>query len=138
MRSQFGSKALTRIKLCFALYLTLSSLVANATDREIYAELLKLTYEEISSENNHCDMKDEPLTVGKFLSGYFEYVNSSPERLSTDFYCTDTITDKNCSFSYGQKPRWLGQEEWQRALRFKYHFPSKKIDKKSFSCIDIP
>ena len=108
-----------------------------ASEDEIYFELLSLSSYEIPLEKNSCEVKKNGYRVGDFLASYLLFITQDPPRTTSGLSCNK---DKgvNCSFSYGQKAKWLGNESWNSVLRFKYDFESKKIDETTIVCIDIP
>jgi len=106
--------------LVMVIFLSFSSKAASANDEDVYMSLFQYFNYIIPSTNNSCEIKDNSLTVGMYLSGYLEYVNSNPERLSLSFGCLDDSDDINCTLSYGQKAKQFGNEGWNRILRFKY------------------
>ncbi len=111
---------------------------ATANEIDIYLSLLKVSEVEIQEKNNHCELKDRPLTVAKFLARRFEYVNSSPKGLSLGFDCIVEDRNKICSLSYGQKAKTFSNEGWDRILKFEYNLDNKTVNLERLICIDVP
>lgn len=122
------------VVFCFAVLVVISSNDVLAKDNEIYGVLLKSSNLKIKQQ--YCG--SSPRTISEYLSGYLIFVNSNPTRLNAGFDCSNIADEKNCTLSYGQKPKWFGQEGWQRVLRFKYDFKEKAIYENTVTCIDIP
>jgi len=112
-------------------------LVAIAGDDEIYFELLSLSNYKIPMQNNSCEVEKKDYRVGDFLTAYLQLMAKNTQNINTYLSCDDSV-GANCTFGYGNKPKWFGNENWISLLRFEYDFKSKKIDRATLKCIDLP
>lgn len=123
------------IKFHLILFVFFTPIIAVADDKEIYFELLSLS--NLKIPNINCDIVKNGYRVGDFLSEYLQLMAKNTQHINTSLSCDDSA-GLNCTFGYGNKPKWFGSENWSSVLRFEYDFKSKKIDETTIRCIDIP
>ena len=116
-------------------FICLIPIITNANNQDVYFNLLSISDSKIPNIN--CDISKKHYTVGDFMVEYLLLTTNDEHKIKSSLSCTNQ-TGTNCTFSYGNEPKWFGNENWSRILRFEYDFNSKEIDEFSLQCIDIP